>query len=95
VLAALFLVIGLSVYPRAGAVRRIFLITLGFAAVIGLIDLTTGGNYLYLRKVPAQGSLLNVMGPWPWYIAIGAVVALIVLIVLDAPFRLSSRRGAA
>jgi hypothetical integral membrane protein (TIGR02206 family) len=93
VLAALFLVIGLGLYPRAGAVRRIFVLTLGFAAVIGLIDLVTGGNYLYLRQVPAQGSLLNVMGPWPWYILVGALLTLIVLTVLDAPFRFSRRRA--
>lgn len=91
VLAALFLVIGLSLPPRVGAVRRIFLLTVAFAAMIALIDLVTGGNYLYLRQVPAQGSLLTLMGPWPWYIAIGALVTLIVLAVLDAPFRLSSR----
>ena len=93
VLAALFLVIGLGLQPRAGAVRRIFLLTLGFAGVIGLIDLTTGGNYLYLRQVPAQESLLSVMGPWPWYIVVGALLTLIVLTVLDAPFRFSRRRG--
>jgi hypothetical integral membrane protein (TIGR02206 family) len=91
VLAALFLVIGLGLQPRTGAVRRIFVLTLAFAAVIGLIDLATGGNYLYLRQVPAQGSLLSVMGPWPWYIAVGALLTLVVLTVLYAPFRVSSR----
>jgi hypothetical integral membrane protein (TIGR02206 family) len=95
VLAALFLVIGLGLQPRVGAVRRIFLLTLVFAAAVALVDLVTGGNYLYLRQVPSQGSLLSVMGPWPWYIAVGALVTLIVLAVLDAPFRLPSggRRG--
>ena len=93
VLAALFLVIGLGLQPRTGAVRRIFLLTLGFAAVIGLVDLVTGGNYMYLRQVPAQGSLLSVMGPWPYYVVFGALLALIVLTILDLPFRLS-RRGA-
>ena len=93
VLAALFLVIGLGLQPRAGAVRRIFLLTLGFAAVIGLVDLATGGNYLYLRQVPAQGSLLSVMGPWPWYILVGTLLTLIVLAVLDAPFRFSRRNS--
>jgi uncharacterized membrane protein YwaF len=67
------------------------LLTLAFGAVIGLIDLVTGGNYLYLRQVPAQGSLLSVMGPWPWYIAVGALLTLIVLTVLHAPFRVSPR----
>jgi hypothetical integral membrane protein (TIGR02206 family) len=93
VLAALFLVIGLRLQPRAGAVRRVFLLTLAFAAVVGPIDLVTGGNYLYLRQVPAQGSLLNVMGPWPWYIAVGALLTLIVLTVLDAPFRFARSRS--
>ncbi|MDQ6713231.1 MAG: TIGR02206 family membrane protein [Candidatus Dormibacteraeota bacterium] len=89
ILAALFLVVGLGLQPRRGAVRRIFLLTLGFTFVIGLIDLVTGGNYMYLRQVPVSGSLLDLMGPWPWYIGAGAVVTLAVLVILDAPFRLS------
>jgi hypothetical integral membrane protein (TIGR02206 family) len=92
ILAALFLVVGLGLLPRPGAVRRIYLLTLGFAVVVGLIDLVTGGNYMYLR-VPAPGSLLEVMGPWPWYIATGAVLTLVVLVTLDAPFRLSRLCG--
>ena len=92
ILAALFLVIGLGLQPRRGAVRRIFLLTLGFAALVGLIDLVTGGNYMYLRRVPASGSLLSLMGPWPWYIAAGAVLTLLLLTVLDAPFQ-RIRRG--
>jgi hypothetical integral membrane protein (TIGR02206 family) len=87
ILAALFLVIGLGLLPRPGAVRRIFLLTLAFAVLVGLIDLATGGNYMYLRQVPASGTLLSVIGPWPWYILTGAVVTLVVLVVLDAPFR--------
>ncbi len=90
ILAALFLVIGLRLQPRPGAVRRIFLLTLAFAVVIGLIDLATGGNYMYLR-VPPSLSLLSLMGPWPWYIVTGTVLTLVVLAVLDAPFRVSTR----
>jgi len=93
VLAALFLVIGLGLQPRIGAVRRVFLLTLAFAAIIGLIDLVTGGNYMYLRQAPAQGSLLSLMGPWPWYVVLAALLALIVLTILDLPFRLSRRRA--
>jgi hypothetical integral membrane protein (TIGR02206 family) len=93
ILAALFLVIGLALYPRPGAVRRIFLLTLAFAVLGGLIDLVTGGNYMYLRQVPSSGSLLDLMGPWPWYIAAGAVLTLLVLAILNAPFRLSRLGG--
>ncbi len=93
ILAALFLVIGLALQPRPGAVRRIFLLTLGFALLVGLIDLTTGGNYMYLRQVPAGGSLLSLMGPWPWYIVTGSLLTLVVLAILDAPFRISRLCG--
>src|SRR4029077_2571687 len=93
ILAALFLVIGLALYPRTGAVRRIFLLTLAFAGLLGLLDLVTGGNYMYLRQVPASGSLLNLMGPWAWYIAAGGVLTLIVLAILNAPFHLSRLGG--
>ena len=92
ILAALFLVFGLALQPRSGAVRRIFVLTVVFAIVVGLIDLATGGNYMYLRQVPASGSLLDLMGPWPWYIAAGAVLTLVVLAILNAPFRLSRLR---
>jgi hypothetical integral membrane protein (TIGR02206 family) len=91
ILAALFLVIGLGLQPRPGAVRRIFLLTVAFAAAVGLIDLVTGGNYMYLRQVPSSGSLLSLMGPWPLYLVTGAASTLVVLAILDAPFRLSTR----
>ena len=93
ILAALFLVFGLALKPRPGAVRRMFLLTVAFAVLVGLIDLASGGNYMYLRQVPVSGSLLDLMGPWPWYIAVGAVLTLVVLAILDAPFRLSRLCG--
>ncbi len=89
VVAAVFLVVGLGMVPRRGSVPRIFAITVAYAAVVGVIDALTGGNYMFLRAVPAHASLLSVLGPWPWYIASAAGVALVLLAVLDAPFRRS------
>jgi hypothetical integral membrane protein (TIGR02206 family) len=93
VLGGLFLVIGLRLRPRAGSVPRIFFLTLGFAAIVAVVDVVTGGNYLYLRHIPPGASLLNVMGPWPWYIVTGVAVALVALLILDAPFHLARIRA--
>ncbi len=93
VLAAVFLTAGIRAQPRPLAVLRIFLLTLGFTVTVALVDLMTGGNYMYLRQPPLNGSLLNVMGPWPWYIATGTLLAMIVLAVLDAPFWPARRRA--
>lgn len=93
VVTALFLVIGLRLTPRPGAVRRVFVLTLGFAVVAALADLATGGNYMFLRNQGGRGTLLDVMGPWPWYIVTGIGLALLFLAILDAPFRLRARTG--
>jgi hypothetical integral membrane protein (TIGR02206 family) len=79
ILAAAFLVFGLEIYPRPGAVWRVWGATLTWAVVAGTGDLITGGNYMYLAWKPAHGSLLSVLGPWPWYIGGGALVGLAML----------------
>jgi hypothetical integral membrane protein (TIGR02206 family) len=84
VVAACLLVFGCGIYPRPRAYRRVFAITLAYAAAIGLADVVTGGNYMYLRTKPAHNSLLNVMGPWPWYIASTALLGLAMLLTLQA-----------
>ena len=82
VIAACLLVFGLGCPIRPGAVWRVFAVTLGMAAVAGTADLITGGNYMYLRAKPSQASLLDDMGPWPLYIGVAAVVALVLFALL-------------
>jgi len=74
-----FLVLGCRCYPRLGAVWRVYAATFVFVLVAALGDVFTGGNYMFLREKPAYSSLLNVMGPWPWYIASTAVLGLVLL----------------
>jgi hypothetical integral membrane protein (TIGR02206 family) len=83
VVAACFLVFGCRLYPRPGAFRRVFALTLAFAALAGAGDLLTGGNYMYLRNKPAHNSLLDLMGPWPWYIVSTVALALAMLVALQ------------
>jgi hypothetical integral membrane protein (TIGR02206 family) len=91
--AAILLVVGRRIFPRPGAPLRIFLITVAFTAIVGLADVLTGGNYMYLRIKPAAGTLLNFMGPWPWYIASAALLAIVLLTALYSPFWLARRRA--
>ena len=69
---------------RARARRGAFAVTAAWAAVAGAADLATGGNYMYLRAKPVHSSLLSVMARWPWYILETAVVALAMLLALQA-----------
>ena len=94
VAAALLLVVGLRLAPRRGAVLRVFGLTFGLLLLDAAVNLVTGGNYMYLRHTPGAHSLLDVLGPWPWYIVGAAGLALAIFFVLDLPF-IATRRSRA
>ena len=94
VVAALYLVVGLQLEPRPGAVRRVFGITVAYAVLLGVFDWATGSNYMYLAAPPERATLLSLLGPWPWYLLSATAVAYVLLVLLDLPFRRSRRRNA-
>jgi hypothetical integral membrane protein (TIGR02206 family) len=92
--AACLLVFGERRVPRPGAIGRVYAITAGFAACAAGATLATGGNYMFLRRKPAHGSLLDLMGPWPVYILAGAALGLLMFLVLAAVARRVKPRAA-
>lgn len=85
IVGGLVLAVGLGLYPRRGAWWRTFAATLAVAACAGTADLLIrGADYMFLAAKPPDGSLLSVLGPWPWYIAAVAGVALAMVIALQA-----------
>ena len=91
VVAACLLMFGMRRAPRRGAVVRAYALTAVVAAVAAAGTLLTGGNYMFLRRKPARGSLLDVMGPWPVYILSGAVLGLVLFVALAALARRFAR----
>jgi hypothetical integral membrane protein (TIGR02206 family) len=92
VLAALFLVVGMRLAPRPGAVKRVYLITIAYTAFVGLVDGLTGADYMFLSQPPSEWTLLRLLGPWPWYVVSSAAVALGLFLLLNLPFWWSRRR---
>jgi hypothetical integral membrane protein (TIGR02206 family) len=84
VAAACLLVFGERRAPRPGAVARAYAITASFALCAGIATLATGGNYMFLRRKPVRGSLLDALGPWPVYILAGAALGLLLFVALAA-----------
>jgi hypothetical integral membrane protein (TIGR02206 family) len=93
VAAALLLVFGLGLRPRRSAVARVTAITVAYVAFVGLVDSLTGANYMYLRSKPPPPTLLDVMGPWPWYIVAASLIALVLFFALDVLARVASTPG--
>jgi hypothetical integral membrane protein (TIGR02206 family) len=92
VAAACLLVFGARRALLPGAVWRVYGLTAAFAGLAALGTLVTGGNYMFLRHKPAHGSLLDLMGPWPVYIAVAAALALVMFLALAALWRRASPR---
>jgi hypothetical integral membrane protein (TIGR02206 family) len=87
VCAALYLVWSGQLRPRRGSVMRSFVAANLYLVLVGTFDYLFGTDYMFLRSKPPTPSLLDVLGPWPWYILVGEFVAVGLFLLLYLPFR--------
>jgi hypothetical integral membrane protein (TIGR02206 family) len=92
VAAALYLAFVGRLRLRRGAWWRVLLMVNAYAAALLVLDLATGTNYMYLRAPPRVPTLLDRLGPWPWYLLSSEAVAAAAFFLLELPLRV--RRGA-
>lgn len=76
--------------PTWGSIWRVLLMLNILLAVVIPVNRITGGNYLFVAEKPAGDTLLNFLGPWPWYLLSLEGVAFLLFTLLYLPFR--SRR---
>lgn len=84
--AILFLAIGLRMRPYPMSLVRIFVWSNIYLAAAGTADYLLGSNYGYLRHKPLHPSLLDYLGPWPFYIASLEGIAIVSYLVYYLPF---------
>ncbi|HEX9780004.1 MAG TPA: TIGR02206 family membrane protein [bacterium] len=68
VVAAVYLAVTGRVAATTGSVWRVWALTNAYAAAAGALNWLQGTNYGYLAAKPSQPSLLDWLGPWPYYI---------------------------
>ncbi len=85
IVATLLLVFGLGLHPPAHAWWRAFGLTLAYAALVGLVNAALGTNFMYLCRKPVMPTLLDAFGPWPNYLVICALLALLLFRLLELP----------
>ncbi|EPG73397.1 TIGR02206 family protein [Leptospira fainei serovar Hurstbridge str. BUT 6] len=86
IIAALYLVFGLKLYPRKGSVPRVFLYSQIYFIIALFLDFRLDTNYGFLRYKPANGSFLDYLGEWPLYLISLQIIGIGVILLLYLPF---------
>lgn len=95
VLSALYLTLGEGMRPRSWrSVGMVAGWTILYALAIFWLNRGLGSNYLFLAHKPPAATLMDYLGPWPWYILSMVAIGLILVVVLYLPFHFRDlRRG--
>jgi len=82
VLASLYMTWGENYRPRLRSIgiTMIFLNILAF--IVGAVNWILGANYMFLAYKPNTPSILDFLGPYPYYILAEEIVALLVFFVI-------------
>lgn len=76
VLSAVYLMVRGGLVLRPASIGRAWLATNVYAVVAGLLNWQFGTNFGFLAQKPTNPSLLDYLGPWPYYILVCEGIAL-------------------
>jgi hypothetical integral membrane protein (TIGR02206 family) len=91
--AAIYLTWGRRMRPRWRSFGFVVAVTAAWAVVAMTFNSITGSNYGFVNGKPATASLLDVLGPWPWYVLVGATLIVIVWALMTWPWERVRRRA--
>jgi hypothetical integral membrane protein (TIGR02206 family) len=73
--------------PHWKAVAEVFACSVAYLVLAVAMNALTGSNYAYASRPPENPSLLDHLGPWPWYLLSMQGIAIVFFFVLCLPFR--------
>lgn len=86
ILAPLIMILFYHVHITIKSLFKSFIVINGIALIIFIINKIIGANYMFLIAKPKGESLLDVLGPYPYYILSLELVTLIIFFILYIPF---------
>lgn len=92
VVAAMHVVTSMRCPPRRGAVLRMFGVTMTYAFTAAILNKLLSTNYGFLCHKPEQASLMDSLGPWPWYIGSMILLCMTLYSLLYLPFFIANKR---
>ncbi len=93
-LALAFAIAAWGFLPSWRSLPRAFLATNLLLAFVGLVNWLTGGNYMFIARKPEYPTLIDALGPWPWYILPLELIAAGAFVLVFLPVALwGAKRG--
>jgi hypothetical integral membrane protein (TIGR02206 family) len=89
--AVLYMTLGMRMRPYPSSLPRVIGWTLFYGVAAGLVDWIFDVNFGFLHGKSKNPSVLDLLSPWPWYIAELVPIALVFILVLYAPFLIADR----
>jgi hypothetical integral membrane protein (TIGR02206 family) len=86
VVANLFIVLVEKYRPTVKSVWKAFLYLNLYTFFVFLLNYLIEGNYMYISEKPVNPSMLDYLGPWPFYLIPLEVIAIATFILLYLPF---------
>jgi hypothetical integral membrane protein (TIGR02206 family) len=90
VVTALHLVLAIGFRPRPNAPFRVLLISAAYAVSVGLVNALLHTNYGFICSKPPVASLMDFLGPWPWYVLALFTLAGIIYWLLALPWKIKA-----
>ncbi|MEO3947063.1 TIGR02206 family membrane protein [Gorillibacterium sp. CAU 1737] len=91
ILSALYMVWVEGIRPTLRSMFAAFGWLNALLVPVGLVNRLSGGNYMFISRKPETASLLDVLGPYPWYLLSLEAVALLLFGLLYVPFAFRKR----
>ena len=92
VLSIVYLVFVLKLRPFGKSILRVFLWSQVYLVLTLLLNVLIDANYGFLMHKPQNPSMLDWLGPWPYYILSLELVAVISYLVYYLPFFVGDQR---
>jgi hypothetical integral membrane protein (TIGR02206 family) len=90
--AAIYMTFVEGYRPRWRSLGKVIVFGNLYALLVFGINLALGSNYLFIMRPPDTPSLIDMLGPWPWYILSMEAIALILCLLLYLPYALRDMR---
>jgi hypothetical integral membrane protein (TIGR02206 family) len=89
--AAIYLTWGYGMRPGWRSYRFAVITTLTWGAVTMIFNAITGSDYGFLNGKPANGSMLDFLGPWPSYVLAEVVIVGVIWALMTWPWERKQR----